>query len=216
MANNPCNIPDYRTMIAASQQDIYRNLASACMCSNLNTSYVEPCYFIGDKRYNTKNEVPRIRVIEWARKHGLKISNDGKTLTCYKVALKTGTAEYASFYDPTFRYIIGQYAEADMFDSDQFTECSCGLHGCNIRTADNFSGSYKDNDNKVFLELKVDISDPDNFVIPYHQRGGMSIINIYLSESNKIRFKKCYVNRAMKLTLIQKYFDEETGESFYF
>ena len=202
------------SQLAASQQDIYRNLASACMCSSLNTPYVEPCYFIGEKRYNTKSEIPRISVVEWARKQGLKISNDGKTLTCYKVALKTGTKRYLSMYDHGFAYTVGDYAEADIFDSDQFTECSYGLHGCNVQTADAFASRSYNEENKAFLE--VDISDPDNFVIPYHQCTTLANTQILLKESDKIRFKKCYVNRVMNLSLIKQYFDEETGESFYF
>lgn len=168
--------------------------------------------------YDKKADIPKIDIHEWAKTHGLKISEDGKTLTCYKVVRKIGD-RYFSIYDPKFEYKIGEFVNSEKFDADHLNECSHGLHGASLKQAIIYSSGchFYDNSKVAFLELKVDISNPDNYVIPYSyiildmdRAYDLKSDTGYFSRSSKIRFKKCFVTREVKLRKV--YIDEETGE----
>lgn len=174
------------------------------------------------KIYFNKDELPQIDVKEWAKKQGLKISEDGKTLTCYKAVFKeNGT--YFSIYDGAFKYEVGSFATAEKFDPSRFSECSSGLHGASmsyayIFGANTFSHYYGSGESlkRAILELKVDISDQDNFVVPYldpllcYLEDASERKIIYMQESTKFRFKTCFVER--EVTVKEAYVDENTGE----
>lgn len=200
-----------------AQMDAYNNMINSHACGYDCGDPFHPKYLLDEKIYDTASDIPKIDIKEWAKKQGLTISKDGKTLTCYKTVLKTEAGKLISFYDPSFVYRVGEYVAAKEFDSNQLIECTSGLHACSIENADQFMRFTFGNE-KVFLELKVDISDSNNYVIPYGYAGDdYSLSNTVrvIVPSDKFRFRKCFVNRAMKLKLVQKYVNEETGEEFY-
>lgn len=170
--------------------------------------------------YDKKEDIPKIDIKEWAEFHGLKISEDGKTLTCYKTVRKSKD-QYFSIYNRNFEYKIGEFISSDKFNNSQFEECSHGLHAASMRAAIAYSESYRcySGAKTTLLELKVDISDPDNFVIPYSTiifdmfgESNMDHETLYLTRGNKIRFKRCFVVREVKVRKV--YVDEETGEQY--
>ena len=169
-------------------------------------------YECDDKVYETEDELPRIDVKKWAKNIGLEVSEDGNTLTCYKAVYKKD-GKYFSIYDSSFFYEVGSYAIAEDLDLNQNDECSSGLHGTTLPLAHEYG--LASCDTKAFLELKVDISDPDNFVIPYNipfvVYDPEKLIRV--KPSDKIRFKKCYVVREVKVEV--GFIDKETGKIHY-
>lgn len=177
-------------------------------------------YDVDSVIYDKQADIPKIDVREWAETQGLKISEDGKTLTCYKVVRQVD-GRYFSIYDPKFEYKIGEFVNSEKFDADHLNECSCGLHGASLKQAIIYSNDchFYDNSKVAFLELKVDISDQDNYVIPYsyiildiNRCGTLNPDTCYYTRSSKIRFKKCFVAREVKFRKV--YIDEETGELY--
>lgn len=163
-----------------------------------------------------KSEVPKIDIHKWALKNGVKISEDGKTLTCYKAVLKSDVegGRYFAFHDSSFEYKIGEFASADL-DLDQLNECSNGLHGASLKVADEYASTRKMLDvNVAYLELKVDISDPKDFVVPYTvmRNWHLDDTTCTIKPSNKIRFGKCFVVREVEFKIVAK--DINTGEEF--
>lgn len=207
--------------ILGIERDFYDYLASnrtvpdpSCCCA---PKYVEPGFKIdgyGEQRF-TKDDIPKVDLHWWADVHHLKMSEDGKTLTCYKAVEKTETGKYRSLSDPNFEYIIGEYASCYKFDTDQLDECSYGLHGTSLKGAEAYSRvSILYNKNVAYLELKVDVSNPDNYVIPYYgaDNGVIWYREKLLKPANKFRFKKCFVTREVQFKLVAK--DINTGEEF--
>lgn len=165
---------------------------------------------VGDDNYVNKNDVPRIDIHKWAKNVGLEISNDGKTITCYKAVHKVGDGEYVPvmYASNGTVYKTGEYVFADKLDRSQFDECSSGLHAGNMACAT----EYINYDDDVIIELKVDISDSNNYVIPYVSSGFESTYyNTVLRPSNKkFRFLKAYVVREVPVKKV--FYDESTGK----
>ena len=105
-------------------------------------------------------------------------------------------------------YKTGEYVFADKLDRFQFSECSSGLHAGNMACAT----EYINSDDDVIIELKVDISDPSNYVIPYVSSGFESTYyNTVLRPSHKkFRFLKAYVVREVPVKKV--FYDESTGK----
>lgn len=163
-----------------------------------------------------KSEVPKIDIHKWALKNGVKISKDKKTLTCYKAVLKSDVdgGRYFAFYDSSFEYKIGEFASADL-DLDYLNECSNGIHGASLKVADEYASTRKMLDvNVAYLELKVDISDPKDFVVPYTvmRNWHLDDATCTIKPSNKIRFRKCFVVREVEFKIVAK--DINTSEEF--
>lgn len=133
------------------------------------------------RQFENETALPPIDIREWAKSQGLKISEDGRTLTCYKTVHKWLDGTLHSLHDCNFVYKVGEFAVANDLDHNRFHSCSNGLHGCNLKEA-----IYYDETGTV-LELKVDISDPENYVVPYEFKF------TGLEPSYKFRFKKCFV-----------------------
>lgn len=218
--NNSCmNISDmerqlYSQMMYASAinvkapEPVYPDYLANVCCNPMGR---ETYQILGTDKVLSKDEVPPIDIHTWAKNNGLKI--DGKTLTCYKVVDKTKSGVYTSFHDPKFVYKIGEFMSANTLNRDHMDECSDGLHGASIREADEFATTRKMLGQKfAYLELKVDISNPDNYVIPYTViHGGLNCGPgfHYIKPSNKIRFKKCYVVREVRFKIVAKDLDTE-------
>lgn len=189
---------------------------------NLNTEHHDKIsYELNGVKYESEEDLPKIDIFSWAKEMGLKISDDGKTLTCYKTVrnhiLLNGieVRGYFSFFDANFRYFPGMFVHADELDPCSTHECSHGLYGTSVGEALNYSSEYYDD--KAILELAVDISDPNNYVIPYtvpkyfnFYEGIKHVLKI--RPSKKFRFKTCYVVREVKVK--EAYIDEATGEIY--
>ena len=153
-------------------------------------------YRINSKIYKF-NEIPKIDIRLFAASQGLNISEDGKTLTCYKAVEKDGDV-HRSWFDNDFVWKIGEYACSEKLDPSILNECSYGLHGCSIQNAFKFGfNSFPKCDS--ILELKVDISDPNNYVVPYRTIGSYFSDVVELGLPDKFRFKKCFVAREVKI-----------------
>lgn len=167
---------------------------------------------VGDDKYVNKDDIPPVDIHKWAKNVGLEISDDGKTITCYKAVHKVGDGEYAPvmYASNGTVYKTGEYAFADKLDLYQFSECSSGLHAGNMTCAT----EYINSDDDVIIELKVDISDPNNYVIPYVSAGLLSTYyNTVLYPSNKkFRFLKAYVVREVPVKKV--FYDESTGKTW--
>lgn len=189
---------------------------------NLNTERPDKVsYNLNGVKYESEEDLPKIDIFSWAKEMGLKISDDGKTLTCYKTVRKRVFLDgievegYFSFFDPNFRYFPGIFVSADKLDPCSTHECSHGLYGTSVGNALEYSSGYYDD--QAILELAVDISDPDNYVIPYavpeyfdFNEGVTHVLKI--RPSKKLRFKTCYVVREVKVK--EAYIDEATGEIY--
>ena len=206
----------YADMIRAFDRPIYPPVHFGVDCG-VDCSQVEkPRYqLIGsDGELLKKSEVPKIDIHKWALKNGVKISEDKKTLTCYKAVLKTDDGRYLAFHDEHFEYKIGEFASTSL-DLDYLNECSSGLHGASLKIADEYANTRKMvGANVAYLELKVDISDPKDFVVPYTimRNWHLDDTTCTIKPSNKIRFRKCFVAREVEFKIIAK--DTNTGEEF--
>lgn len=203
------NISDMQRQLYARM--MYSGAVNTCCSPRRQKMY----RILGTDKILARHEVPAIDIYTWAKNNGLEI--DGKTLTCYKVVVKTKGGVYTSFHDPRFVYKIGEYVSANMLNRDCMDECSDGLHGASLRVADEYASVRKMlGQNFAYLELKVDISDPDNYVIPYsNMSGGFAMVDpdVYdIKPSNKIRFKKCYVVREVRFKIVAK--DLDTAEEY--
>lgn len=173
-------------------------------------------YKVGDSNeIYEEHEVPRVDIHEWAKSQGLKISDDGKTITCYKSVIRYADGSYHSILHPNFVYKIGEFAVAEnnRLHMDQMSCCSSGLHAGNMKCALDFQKGCVEK--AALLELKVDISDPANYVIPYEIDAICADSRIpgslyKLKPGNKFRFRTCYVVR--EVTLKQILMDVDTGE----
>lgn len=186
------------------------DLANTC-CSTMRKKMYR---ILGTDKILNKDEVPVIDIFTWAQNNGLEI--DGKTLTCYKVVDKTKGGVYTSFHDPTFVYKIGEFVSANILNRDHMDECTNGLHGASLREAYEYASTRKMLGKKfAYLELKVDISYPDNYVIPYTDMyGGWSRDPFVhdIKPSKKIRFLKCFVAREVRFKIVAK--DLDTAEEY--
>ena len=168
-------------------------------------------YQVGDTKYDHEDDIPRVDIHKWAKDVGLEISEDGKTITCYKAVHKIRDGEYVPvmYASSGTVYKTGEYVFADELDRSQFEECSNGLHAGNMECAFEYIGHSGDD---VIIELKVDISDPNNYVIPYVSDSYQSIYwNTVLHPSrNKFRFLKAYVVREVPVKKV--FYDKSTGK----
>lgn len=213
--------PIYQDCLAydADCNSVAPKLCGTFTASRVDRSKVKS--YIHDGKMYPKDAVPDIDLKDWANKMGLKLSENGKTLTCYKTVIKTEHGRYLAIMDNDFEYRVGEYAESEEFNPDKLMECSSGLHGTSVRDAITFAIGC--GDSIALLELKVDVSDPNNFVIPYadpvyRYPNFPSLTTLdtsigYLeSKSNKIRFKRCFVAKEIKVKNV--YINEETGEIY--
>ena len=180
-------------------------------CHSPNRQPKQQTYQVGDDKYVNKDDIPRVDIHKWAKDVGLEISEDGKTITCYKAVHKVGDGEYVPvmYASNGTVYKTGEYVFADKLDRSQFEECSSGLHAGNMTCACEYIGHFGDD---VIIELKVDISDPRNYVIPYVSDSfECTYYNIVLRPSHKkFRFLKAYVVREVPVKKV--FYDESTGK----
>lgn len=192
------------------ENDIRKALEYAHSPNRNPNLIAQQTYQVGDDKYVNKDDIPRVDIREWAKNVGLEISDDGKTITCYKAVHKVGDGEYVPvmYASNGTVYKTGEYVFADKLDRSQFDECSSGLHAGNMACAT----EYINSDDDVIIELKVDISDPDNYVIPYVCDSFHSTYcNTVLHPSRKkFRFLKAYVVREVPVKKV--FYDESTGK----
>lgn len=190
-----------------NEDDIRRALEYA---HSPNRQPKQQTFQVGDDKYINKEDIPRVDIHKWAKNVGLEISDDGKTITCYKAVHKVGDGEYVPvmYASNGTVYKTGEYVFADKLNRSQFDECSSGLHAGNMACAT----EYINSDDDVIIELKVDISDPSNYVIPYVSDGFHSTYcNTVLRPSHKkFRFLKAYVVREVPVKKV--FYDESTGK----